>query len=484
MKSGAEFSLGWLSGRNYGRCAFMRMTGKIPMLMILGFGLGIAGCGPRESTTWESFKDPATAAQLKAFVAEKEAQARAGTDDVSVYQAFFAAAQKGNWPAVNKAYKALKRHAPQYRHSPSANDERLSGPCWQVAMEIWGAFDAFGEGDEKYSAAFGKDVMASIPPGSIYFGGTDPGRFIVTALQKSQVRGEPFFTLTQNALVDSTYLAYVRGLYGAKIYIPTDEDARVCFQSYMEDARQRLQNNQLKPGEGIQTDGEGRITVSGQVAVMEINGLLARIIFEKNPDRDVYVEESFPLDWMYPFLEPHGLIMKLNRQPRPVLTEDLVQQDRDYWAKLIQPMIGGWLHEDTSVGEIAAFVRKTFGQHDFQGFQGDRRFIENDYTHRMYAKLRVSLAELYAWHRQQAADAAEKERMTREADFALRQAWALCPYLPEAVYRYVDLLLAQNRAADALLVAETAAQLPAMQGQNGEQLRSLIPKLKAMAPAK
>jgi len=52
------------------------------------------------------------------------------------------------------------------------------------------------------------------------------------------------------------------------------------------------------------------------------------------------------------------------------------------------------------------------------------------------------------------------------------------------VYRYVDLLLAQNRAADALLVAETAAQLPAMQGQNGEQLRSLIPKLKAMAPAK
>jgi hypothetical protein len=96
----------------------------------------------------------------------------------------------------------------------------------------------------------------------------------------------------------------------------------------------------------------------------------------------------------------------------------------------------------------------------------------------------VSLAELYAWHRQQAADAAEKERLTREADFALRQAWALCPYSPEAVYRYVDLLLAQDRAADALLVAETAAQMPAMQGKDGDQLRTLIQKLKAMPPVK
>ena len=81
-------------------------------------------------------------------------------------------------------------------------------------LETWGALDAFGEGNEKYSAAFGTNIVASIPPGSIYFGGTDPGRFLVTAICKSQVNADPFFVLTQNALADSTYLDYLRGMYG------------------------------------------------------------------------------------------------------------------------------------------------------------------------------------------------------------------------------------------------------------------------------
>ena len=83
-----------------------------------------------------------------------------------------------------------------------------------------------------------------------------------------------------------------------------------------------------------------------------------------------------------------------------------------------------------------------------------------------------------------AADAAEKERMAREADFAFRQAWALCPYSPEAVFRYVNFLLEQKRIADALLVAETAAQMPAMQGKDGEQIRGLVEQLKKFQKAK
>ena len=44
--------------------------------------------------------------------------------------------------------------------------------------------------------------------------------------------------------------------------------------------------------------------VSGQVAVMMINGLLCKVIFDHNPTNDFYVEESFPLDWMYPYETP------------------------------------------------------------------------------------------------------------------------------------------------------------------------------------
>jgi hypothetical protein len=346
-------------------------------------------------------------------------------------------------------------------------------------LETWGALDAFGEGDEKYSASYGNDIIESIPPGSIYFGGTDSGRFLVTAMQKSQAAGDPFFTLTQNALADGTYLDYLRSMYGDKIYIPTAEDSAKCFQDYTEDVTRRQQNNQLKPGEDVQLDAaSGRLQVSGQVAVMEINGLLAKIIFNKNTNQEFYVQESFPLDWMYPYLEPHGLIMKINRQPLPALSEEIVQRDSDYWTKYLTPLIGGWLKPDTTVEEVAAFAEKIFARHDFSGFTGDPRFVENAYSHKMFSKERTSIAGLYAWRAQHAADAAEKKRMNDAADFAFRQSWALCPYSPEVVVRYANLLMSESRFSDALLVAETSAKMPEMKGPNGAQLRGLVDQLK------
>jgi thioredoxin-like negative regulator of GroEL len=45
--------------------------------------------------------------------------------------------------------------------------------------------------------------------------------------------------------------------------------------------------------------------------------------------------------------------------------------------------------------------------------------------------------------------------MIREADFAFRQAFAFCPYSPEAVFRYVQLLMGLGRLDEAQLVAET-----------------------------
>jgi hypothetical protein len=68
--------------------------------------------------------------------------------------------------------------------------------------------------------------------------------------------------------------------------------------------------------------------------------------------------------------------------------------------------------------------------------------------------------------------------MNDAADFAFRQAFALCPYSPEMVFRSVNLLLSEGRAADALLIAETASKMPPMQDSNGEQIQSLVTQLK------
>jgi hypothetical protein len=102
----------------------------------------------------------------------------------------------------------------------------------------------------------------------------------------------------------------------------------------------------------------------------------------------------------------------------------------------------------------------------------------------MFSKLRSSLAGLYARRAQHAADAGERKRMNDAADFAFRQAWALCPYSPESLYRYINLLLSEGRTADAILLAETTVKMPSMQGENGEQLRSTITQLKRFQNSK
>ena len=446
----------------------MKKTTEAVVPLVLGLGLLFAGCSKKHSAEWKSLKNPEIVAQLRTFVAEKEAQANAATvasgeSTLPEYKRFFAAAEKGDWPALNKAFEELKMQAPQYEHPPGSKiDERLRGKQWAAVAETWGAFDAFGEGDEKYSAAFGNDIIASIPPGSIYFGGTDPGRFLVTALQKSHVGGDPFFTLTQNALADMSYLDYLRSIYGDKINIPTPEDSQNCFQEYTEAAQQRLKSNKLKRGENVQVNAaNGRIQVSGQAAVMEINGLLVKTILEKNPGREFYIEESWPLgEWLYPHLEPHGLIMKINRQPSSQLSEEITRPDHDYWTKYIQPMIGEWLKNDTSVETIKSYAERVFLRHDFAGFTGDPKFVQNDYSCKMFSKLRSSMAGVYVWRMNQAATAIEKERMAREADFAYRQALALCPYLPEAAGGYADFLRSQNRDSDATLISEMAERFP------------------------
>jgi hypothetical protein len=211
------------------------------------------------------------------------------------------------------------------------------------------------------------------------------------------------------------------------------------------------------------------------MALIGVRGLLTKFIFDENPDRAFYVVEGFPLDWMYSYLEPHGLIMKINRQPLPALSDEIVQQDSDYWAKYLTPMIGGWLKPDTTIEEVTAFAEKIHVKKEFSGFAGDPQFVQSEYWCENFSKLRSAIGGLYEWRAQHATDAAEKKRMNDAADFAFRQAWALCPYSPETVVRYVALLTSQNRRADALLVVETAAKMPEMKGN--EQLRALVTEL-------
>jgi hypothetical protein len=447
----------------------MKKTSKFAGLAFLTAGLALNGCAKKHFTSWTDIKDPAVAAQLQSFVAEKEAQANASTNETTLnYAPFFAAARAGDWPALNKAFIDLRDRVKQGQNP---------GTKTQDVMEIWGAFEFFGEGDPKYSAIYANDIIGSIPPGSIYFGGTDPGRFLVTAMQKSQIRGDPFFTLSQNPLTDDSYLDYLRSMYGDKIYIPTAADWQKCFDDYYRDFQKRQATHQLQAGESITNGPDGKTHINSYTSLLQVRALLTRMIFDHNTNQQFYVEESFPLEWMYPYLEPHGLILKLNHQPLPALPDDIVQQDHAYWTNMISLMIGNWLNEDTSIKQIADFTEKVYLRNDFTGFTGDTQFVENAYSRKAFSQERSSIADLYAWRAQNTADPGDKQRLNDAADFAFRQSWALCPFSIEAVFRYVQLLMDEKRIPDAIIIAETAEKMAPDQ-QQAEQLEQLAAYLK------
>lgn len=428
--------------------------------------------------------------EIQSFIKDKETHARdlakkLGIDVSPDVWAYFRTAQTGQLAATTNAFERLKKRSSQYEGS--SDDPTVGTPVWQVAVEVELAVEAFVANDSRYSTAFGQGVIKSVPAGSIYFGGTDPGRGLPTAYSKSHEKGEPFFTITQNALADARYLDYIRATYGDHLRTPTAEDSQKTFSEYLTDAQKRLDHDrrlpneprQIKPGEDVRIV-DNRVTVSGQVAVMAINALLCKVIFDANPDREFYIEESFPLDWMYPYLTPHELIFKLNRKPLAALPEDVVRKDREFWIRQQTQMIGGWLKPKTTVKEVCDFAEKTFGRKDYSRFKGDRGFVENSYAHKLYSKLRSSVGGLYNWRAQNATDPAEKKQMLAEADFAFRQAFALCPYSPEAIYRYVNLLVGAERLDDASRVTTAARVL--MPGD--KQLENLDSELERLKRAK
>jgi len=459
---------------------------------LLALALIFVGCSARNDHTASPFSASNLPPKIVSFIHQKEKHAqelaKKRPDKVprDVWK-YFRLAREGRWRAASRVYQDLRERSGQVE-SPK-NDPEFFTTTWSTVLEVQLALDAYIHGEPKYSTAFGEGIVQSIPPGSIYFGGTDPGRSLPTAFSKSHADGDPFFTLTQNALSDWRYLNYLTDTYGSKIQAPTAEDSQQCFKTYLDDARRRFEHDknapneprQLKPGENVKIVDD-KVQISGHVAVWAICGLMTKVIFDKNPDREFYIEECFPLDWMYPHLVPHGLIMKIHRKPLSSLSPEVVAKDREFWTQQQAGMIGDWLTPHTTVKEVCDFVEKVFLRKDLSGFRGDPAFIRSHYATAMYSKLRSSLGGLYHWRIANSKSKEEQQLMIKEADFAFRQSFALSPLNPEAVFRYVNLLVQLVRLDDALLIARTAARLKPKDAQiqnlitELERIRSTRPK--------
>jgi len=404
-------------------------------------------------------------AQLRAFAGQKERQAealagKANEKILTPYRQLFDAAKKGQSQTVTNIYEDIKRRHQQY----NARGDLPHTSYWPTVLEIALAYFevAWGEPDHVQLALDG--FMKSIPAGCIYFGGTDPGRGLPTAFSKNHAQGDPFFTITQNALADGSYLEYLRGMYGDRIYIASLDDSAAAFSNYIADVSVRAGNGKLKPGEDVKVEN-GKVSVSGQVAVMEVNARLAKIIFDKNPEREFYLEESFALDWMYPHLAPAGHVMKLERKPIERISEAAVKTDTDYWSERVEKLLGAKIPIDGSGSEFARQVESIYVR---RASKVDARYVKDEWAQKAFSKWRSSIAGVYLWRARHEKDPPERQRMGLAAEFASRQAYLLCPYSPEAVYRYVTFLNEDGRRDDAMQIAQTTLKIvpkdPGFQG--------------------
>ena len=269
---------------------------------------------------------------------------------------------------------------------------------------------------------------------SIFFGGTDPGRFVPTYMIYSALFRPDVYLLTQNALADDTYMSVERDLYGDEIWIPSKEDSAEAFNVYVDEVQRGV-----RPANGALKIENGRVQVTGALGVMEINGILTKMMHDHDRLRhSFYVEESYVIPWMYPYLSPHGLIMKINANPTPYDAKTAAK-DADFWDWYVRRLLDDPMY-----------------RRDFAG-------------QKSFSKLRAAIAGLYC-----------KQGRTRECAQAFREAVLLYPASPEATFRYAQESLLPFRRWDVALELMNYTDEIDPNNKRTSGLRSYIERVRAL----
>ncbi|HEX5219604.1 MAG TPA: hypothetical protein VFZ59_08545 [Verrucomicrobiae bacterium] len=444
----------------------MRDAGRTILALLLAVVL--MGCGEKHN---------ALSHELTSFVKSKQVQAKA-----------LASAQGAKWPAsADKLFGAIlaDKHSAatnlfaqlerEHSNSPvvpagiqwvkdrlekigwyTPSPNAFQTEAWQPLIEAYWAYQNNRTWQRPHLEMAVHEIVNVIPSNSVYFGGTDPGRFAITAAMQSHQDGRPFFVLTQNALADGTYLAYLSSMFSNSIYVPTTTDSQKAFETYLVEAQKRAAAGTLKKAESVAVGG-GSVSVSGIGAVMEINALIARVIFDRNPQREFYLEQSWALTWTYPHLVPHGPIFKINREPLDRLTDSMLQDDRAYWSNQCVRLIGNSLAQTASIQSVCDFVEKTYGNPIAS--EKIQHYLQDKPAQEFFSKLRHSVADVYLWRCSEATETDEKQRMLDECLLAFGQAFALGPGNAQLVGDYIGMLAQIHRFDDAERIARVAGRV-------------------------
>ncbi|MEO6054094.1 MAG: tetratricopeptide repeat protein, partial [Chthoniobacterales bacterium] len=208
------------------------------------------------------------------------------------------------------------------------------------------------------------------------------------------------YIITQNALADGFYEKYIRDHYG--VDRPTAQNA---FERWLGRDKQYPPSPLIFP-----TKQESEVEAKAMVEEKHVSkpeemgtlyhSAVAKLIFELNKkDHEFFVEESFPMEWSYPYAVPHGLVYRINPEPLESLPKDVVEKDFAFWNDYIKKLTSNPMY--------------------FQDYDAQRSF----------SKLRVTMGRIYSFR-----------KMKKEAERALMQSLELWPDNLEALSVICELL--------------------------------------------
>ena len=382
----------------------------------------------------ESLK-AATAATAEEIVARKVAQFgqkrreliraiawRTGKEIPAEVEKFFEAIEMGDWEQIDDVWTSMSKRSAQYEGSTHAPE---LDPFWPTVLDVYLTAEAAHNWPAQKLLNYGNAILDALRPGMVYVGGTDWGRAIPTLLNETG-EGERHVVITQNAFADRRYMDFVETLYSDRFAALTQDESDRAFKEYIDDAKKRFEHDQefpeeprqVRPGETIGMQ-DGKFQVSGQVAVMDINERMLRMLMQKNPDTSFAMEESFPFKSMMGNATTLGPIMELGVQDEQhALTRERASQAVDYWRATTQELLA------------------------------DPQALESREVRMSYSKLISSQAGMLL-----------DRGYSAEAEEAFVLANKIAPTSPEAVLRYVNLLVDQGRVGDAIPIAENARSL-------------------------
>jgi hypothetical protein len=263
-------------------------------------------------------------------------------------EAFFDAIEGGNWEDIRARWESIRVRVQSLRSGQSDGDTHAQelDAFWPLVLDAYGVAEQAHLWPAQKLLDYGNGILDSLRPGMVYVGGTDEGRWVPELLNETS-GGEEHIIVTQNALADSGYVEFLSDLYGERLAGLTQDDSQLGFQQYIADVQRRWQHDQdfpdepkqLRPGEALKVV-DGKVQVSGQVAVMGVNEKLLQMLMQKNPDLSFAMQESFSLPGLYGDAVPLGPLMELGKSDADTtLSAERAAQSVDYWRTTAQSIL-------------------------------------------------------------------------------------------------------------------------------------------------